>query len=178
LADEADVLNEGFLASSWRIENAGMFAASCIGVILLVICLQGFHRLSKEYDLLIHRQWTTHANQQSEKITDSASMTTFTYRVSPIQQLIRAVLHAFTFGLAYILMLIAMSYNGYLIICIIIGAGLGKFLCDWSTITIDLYSAQQTDSSIKQSSLPCLCYLFKSNRSTFRLLTRQRLLLL
>jgi solute carrier family 31 (copper transporter), member 1 len=37
------------------------------------------------------------------------------------------------FGIAYILMLIAMGFNGYVIIVIIIGAGFGKFLCDWMT---------------------------------------------
>lgn len=135
-----------------------MFAASCIGVIMLVICLEGMHRLSKEYDGLIHRQWATHASQKSKKFDESTSTlpSTFTFRASPIQQLVRSVLHACTFGLAYIVMLIAMSYNGYLIICIILGAGLGKFFCDWSTITINLDAALQIDSGTKDTSLPCL----------------------
>lgn len=30
-------------------------------------------------------------------------------------------------------MLIAMAFNGYVIIVIIIGAGFGKFVCDWMT---------------------------------------------
>jgi solute carrier family 31 (copper transporter), member 1 len=39
---------------------------------------------------------------------------------------------AAAFAIAYILMLIAMSYNGYVIIMIILGAGFGKFLADWA----------------------------------------------
>lgn len=53
------------------------------------------------------------------------------FRASPLQQVFRAVIHAVTLGLAYIIMLLVMSYNGYIIICVIIGGGLGKFFCDW-----------------------------------------------
>lgn len=28
------------------------------------------------------------------------------------------------------------QYNGYIIICIFIGAGLGKFVCDWMAKTV------------------------------------------
>lgn len=55
------------------------------------------------------------------------------FRASPLQQVLRAVIHAAALGLAYIVMLLVMSYNGYIIICVIIGGGLGKFFCDWMT---------------------------------------------
>lgn len=55
------------------------------------------------------------------------------FRASPLQQFLRAVIHAAALGLAYIVMLLVMSYNGYIIICVIIGGGLGKFFCDWMT---------------------------------------------
>jgi len=42
------------------------------------------------------------------------------------------------FGLAYLIMLLAMYFNGYIIISIIIGAFLGKFLCDWGTLQVAL----------------------------------------
>lgn len=38
-----------------------------------------------------------------------------------------------TFAVAYCIMLLAMYFNGYIIICIFIGALLGKFLCDWES---------------------------------------------
>lgn len=59
-------------------------------------------------------------------------------RVSPVQQVLRAVLYAVTFAVAYIIMLLAMSYNGAIIFSIIVGAGLGKFLTDWLSLTIEL----------------------------------------
>lgn len=52
-------------------------------------------------------------------------------RATPLQQLVRAVLHAAVFGLAYILMLLAMYFNGFVILTIFVGVGVGKFVCDW-----------------------------------------------
>ncbi|KAL8678084.1 MAG: hypothetical protein Q9186_005523 [Xanthomendoza sp. 1 TL-2023] len=44
-----------------------------------------------------------------------------------LQQMVRAVLHTTHFGLAYFIMLLAMYYNGYIIICIFLGALIGSF---------------------------------------------------
>jgi solute carrier family 31 (copper transporter), member 1 len=45
-----------------------------------------------------------------------------------------------TFAIAYFVMLLAMYFNGYIIISIFIGALLGKFLCDWEKISIPVSS--------------------------------------
>jgi copper transporter 1 len=148
-----------FLTSSWQIASHGAFAATCLGVILMVIVLEGLRRLGKEYDEHIQRDFAARvaliANlPAAAPPTDTAGSAgvcpaaggsgdgeaqaprTVTFRVSPLQQFIRALIHAATFGLAYIVMLLAMYYNGYIIICILIGALLGKFLCDWMTRTV------------------------------------------
>ena len=41
-----------------------------------------------------------------------------------------------TFAVAYFIMLLAMYFNGYIIISIFIGALSGKFLCDWESMEI------------------------------------------
>ncbi|CAH0016715.1 unnamed protein product [Clonostachys rhizophaga] len=127
-----------FLSSTWQIESNAMFAASCIGVVLLVIMLELLRRLGKDYDNLILRHFQRHIAAQTSSPSNaccSASPTPghmiVTFRASPLQQLIRAVIHGVTFGVAYIVMLLAMYFNGYIIISIITGATLGKFLCDW-----------------------------------------------
>ncbi|KAF0316515.1 Copper transport protein ctr4 [Colletotrichum sp. SAR11_59] len=136
-----------FLAESWQIKNAGMFAASCIGVGLLTVFLEVFRRLGKEYDALVQRQFQARAAELQARIPKETNCCdppavvapqTLVFRASPLQQFIRSIIHAATFGLAYIVMLLAMYYNGYLIISIIIGAGLGKFLCDWLVCRITL----------------------------------------
>jgi Ctr copper transporter family len=71
-----------------------------------------------------------------------------TFRYTPLQQLIRSIIHMATFAVAYFIMLLAMYFNGYIIISIFIGALLGKFLCDWESIRIPMNpvsgGAQQT----------------------------------
>ncbi|KAL8969504.1 MAG: hypothetical protein Q9197_004306 [Variospora fuerteventurae] len=52
------------------------------------------------------------------------------------QQVIRALIHMLQFAVAYFIMLLAMYYNGYIIISIIIGAFLGAFIFSWEGIII------------------------------------------
>ncbi|GKZ35923.1 copper Transporter integral membrane protein that functions in high affinity copper transport [Aspergillus brasiliensis] len=71
----------------------------------------------------------------------SASTTTppvkdnqFIFRPSLTEQLIRAFLHMLQFAVAYFVILLAMYYNGYIIICIFVGAFLGFFLFSWDNV--------------------------------------------
>lgn len=119
-----------------------MFAGSCIGVLLLVICLEALRRASREYDAYIvrsHQKTITAepaAASRLQDASDSPSKTPSTQSTTPLlqpqsftpnlfQQLIRAFLHMAQFAVAYIVMLLAMYYNGYIIICIFIGAFIG-----------------------------------------------------
>jgi solute carrier family 31 (copper transporter), member 1 len=56
------------------------------------------------------------------------------FRPSVPQQAIRALLHTLQFATAYSIMLLAMYYNGYIIICIIVGAFIGSFIFQWERI--------------------------------------------
>lgn len=128
-----------------------MFAGSCIGVILLVMLLEFLRRASKEYERMIllqaqrkHRYATPNADDVSDgNRKDSAIFAAapcapkeFSFRPSVVQQLIRALLHMAQFAVAYFIMLLAMYFNGYIIISIIIGAFLGAFVFSWETITL------------------------------------------
>ncbi|KAL2138635.1 hypothetical protein VTI28DRAFT_6479 [Corynascus sepedonium] len=165
-----------FLTSSWQITSRGAFAATCLGVVFMVVVLEALRRLAREYDEHIQRDFAARValitsslstpprpsspssggNDEStgasapsadaiaacrriagsQVVVEAQQPTVVTFRASPLQQLVRALLHTATFGLAYIVMLLAMYYNGYIIICILIGALLGKFLCDWMTRTV------------------------------------------
>src|SRR6478735_1529617 len=57
------------------------------------------------------------------------------FRPTILQQAIRALLHMLQFAVAYFVMLLAMYYNGYIIICIFIGAYLGAFVFHWETLS-------------------------------------------
>jgi len=66
------------------------------------------------------------------------------FRPGVFQQLVRALIHMAQFGLAYIIMLLAMYYNGYIIISIIIGAFLGAFVFSWEAIDLGLDTKEET----------------------------------
>lgn len=126
---------------------------TCIGVVLLVVCLEFLRRVGKEYDSAILRQFQQNAaaklvdrnpdtkvqtanqngSQDLSQAACSPGPTYLRFRPSPLQQIIRSILHMATFGLAYIIMLLAMYFNGYIIIMIFLGALIGKFVCDWGS---------------------------------------------
>ncbi|CAK1363976.1 unnamed protein product [Cercospora beticola] len=138
-----------FLSESWRITSKGMFAGSCIGVILLVMVLEALRRAAKEYDAFIVRKRmtavqpsTATSSQPSDSDSSKNASATATampsrplsFRPTMAEQLIRALLHMLQFAVAYFIMLLAMYYNGYIIICIFIGAFIGAFVFNWTNI--------------------------------------------
>lgn len=144
-----------FLSSSWHVTSRGMFAGSCIGVLLLVMLLELLRRMVKEYDALLVRKHTTNSNSgssstyvgagagpaQQQEASESGESKHHGVNVQPVgavpsgrfrptvlEQAVRALLHMCQFAVAYFVMLLAMYYNGYIIICIFIGAFLGSFI--------------------------------------------------
>ncbi|KAL4941178.1 hypothetical protein BDV06DRAFT_195116 [Aspergillus oleicola] len=79
------------------------------------------------------------ATPQKDAAAATASAATsssqpFRVRPSLIEQVVRALLHMLQFAVAYFVMLLAMYFNGYIIICIFIGAFLGSFIFSWEYI--------------------------------------------
>lgn len=124
-----------------------MFAGSCIGVILLVILLEFLRRAGKEYDRrIVQQHLASHASaapvassassDNSKTPATNTAPTVQKFRPSVLQQAIRALLHMLQFAVAYFVMLLAMYYNGYIIICIFIGAYLGFFVFGWESFNV------------------------------------------
>ncbi|RGP74872.1 ctr copper transporter family [Fusarium longipes] len=151
-----------FIASSWRITSKGMFAGSCIGVILLAMSLEALRRSVKEWDRYLLRQhaakFTESSAGPSGTDNDKEGNATVVSCDNPVppfrpnvwQQAIRALLHVMQFAVAYFVMLLAMYYNGYFIICIFIGAYLGAFIFQWETL-----SASGGTSASKEATVCC-----------------------
>jgi solute carrier family 31 (copper transporter), member 1 len=133
-----------------------MFAGSCIGVLLLVLVLELLRRAGKEYDRYIIAQYTRSlASQNTPGIASSSSSSSTAsagkratstaaatppqsqpFRPNVLQQSMRALLHMVQFAVAYFIMLLAMYYNGYILICIFIGAYLGYFIFGWESFQV------------------------------------------
>ncbi|OCK85691.1 Ctr copper transporter [Lepidopterella palustris CBS 459.81] len=143
------------MAKSWHITSKGMFAGTCIGITLLVMVLELFRRLAKEYDRLILQ---THIRKTAAKQPSAAAnsyednnqpknvitisnqnvpVAQIHFRPTVLQQMVRALLHMIQFAIAYLVMLLAMYYNGYLIISIFIGSYIGSFIFSWESISIE-----------------------------------------
>ncbi|CAN9157207.1 unnamed protein product [Alternaria alternata] len=154
-----NVIDTCFIAESWHVRSKAMFAGSCIGVVLLVILLEFLRRAAKEYDRYIVSQYskkfapsTIGSSASSSSSNDGTTKTpaatttsaaraptpttTSKFRPSVMQQAIRAALHMCAFAVAYFVMLLAMYYNGYFIICIFIGAYLGYFIFGWESFNL------------------------------------------
>ncbi|KAL4911789.1 Ctr copper transporter family-domain-containing protein [Aspergillus aurantiobrunneus] len=150
-----NTIDSCFLARSWHIRSRGMFAGSCIGVICLVIVLEFLRRVGREYDAFIVHRAQLRAQYLSPEQEHAASSSSSNFnetsaqgataplkapsqpiRVRPnlIEQAVRALLHMLQFAVAYFVMLLAMYFNGYIIICIFIGAFLGSFIFSWEYI--------------------------------------------
>ncbi|KAI1097744.1 Ctr copper transporter family-domain-containing protein [Jackrogersella minutella] len=138
-----------FLSSSWHNTTSGMFAGSCIGVILLTMSLELLRRTVKEYDKYLIRKHTSTAvsasvstpkNGDEKEATASSTPANHSmeqpagFRPTVLEQAVRALLHMVQFAVAYFIMLLAMYYNGYIIICIFIGAYIGAFIFHWEYI--------------------------------------------
>jgi copper transporter 1 len=143
----------GFIARSWRVKSQAAFAGSCIGVILLVIILEFLRRAGKEYDryIVANHSKTLQSAASSASSVDGPSgnikQLTTTAIASPVvpaprfrpnilQQAFRALLHTLQFAVAYFVMLLAMYYNGYIIICIFIGAYIGYFIFGYESFNV------------------------------------------
>ncbi|KAL2158101.1 hypothetical protein VTH06DRAFT_4669 [Thermothelomyces fergusii] len=138
-----------FIARSWKITSRGVFAGSCIGVVMLVVVLEMLRRAVKEYDRFLINKHLRSAAAAAAKATpppktasdDGASSPPHCpavvrqgYRPNVFEQAVRALLHMLQFAVAYFIMLLAMYYNGYIIICIFIGAYIGSFIFHWETL--------------------------------------------
>ncbi|KAG6115298.1 hypothetical protein E4U13_002878 [Claviceps humidiphila] len=164
-----------FLSSQWRITSNAAFAGSCIGVFLLTLVLELLRRSIKEYDRYLIRQHRSR-HQTSSNATGSttgsatgsatppnttkncaAAVSSITcgkavppFRPNALQQGIRAFLHLLAFFVGYILMLLAMYYNGYILLCIFLGAFVGAFIFQWEELLGD-----EPTSAAQETTLCC-----------------------
>lgn len=128
-----------------------MFAGSCIGVLFLVISLEFLRRAGKEFDRYLVSQQNKlslarvasdpspssgFVNKDGPDATTRSVVPQQSFRPNFLQQLVRALLHMLQFAVAYFIMLLAMYYNGYILICIFIGAYIGFFIFGWESFNV------------------------------------------
>ncbi|KAK4182524.1 Ctr copper transporter family-domain-containing protein [Podospora australis] len=127
-----------FIAESWRVTSYGMFGGTCICVLLLVMLLELLRRSISEQPTVVATtagsEVKTSGSDDGATVPVCSPVSSAGYRPSFLEQAVRAFLHTAQFAVAYFVMLLAMYYNGYLIICIFIGAYLGAFIFQWEAL--------------------------------------------
>ncbi|CAD6985876.1 unnamed protein product [Tilletia controversa] len=68
------------------------------------------------------------------------------FRPTVMQQFIRSLVYAVQFTGAYIVMLIAMTFNGYILIAIILGGFAGHFVSTWDNLSRAVDESQEEDN--------------------------------
>ena len=119
-----------FLSKTWHVRSTGAFAGSCIGVIFLVISLELLRRVQREFDRYLIRRddalFSRHDSSEGEdgnsdgrpgKANPSISIRSagdFDHKahLKLWQHLVRSFLYMMQFAVGYLVMLLAMYYNG------------------------------------------------------------------
>lgn len=115
-----ETIDACFLADTWQITSKGMFAGSCIGVILLTMSLEFLRRSVKSYDRYLIRQHEARfgetgatvdsgseaaAGKNGGRVISAPTGAVPPFRPNAFQQAIRALLHMVQFAVAYFIML-------------------------------------------------------------------------
>ncbi|KAH8788913.1 Ctr copper transporter [Diaporthe sp. PMI_573] len=163
-----------FITPQWQIATSAAMVGTCFGVIFLVMALEGLRRSAKQFDRYIVQKHREAAEARYHQVsptapadasnpvlpapvtaptptTDGESGSSAPFRPNVWQQMIRALFHAAQFTVAYFIMMLAMNYNGYIIISILVGAYLGAFLFSWET----LWEGPRANTSVSEE--PTIC---------------------
>ncbi|KAF8309825.1 Ctr copper transporter [Clavulina sp. PMI_390] len=132
-----------FVSTQWHIRSKGAFAATVICVFILVALVECVRRASRDYD-----RWISVQNARLAGGSPSASLLQYPDAknrgnqpaVSPArfptwhQQFVRGGFFFVQFGAAYMLMLLAMYFNGFIIFAIILGGTAGHIMFAADTV--------------------------------------------
>ncbi|GAA5951858.1 hypothetical protein JCM3765_003139 [Sporobolomyces pararoseus] len=150
-----------FISKDWRIHSTGDYVGSLIGIFFMVVALEMLRRFGRDYDRKIRaayyrRETAALAAVASSSKSDlpASALVPAPFCPSYTQQIIRSAFYGISFGTAYILMLLAMSYNGGVILAIFSGGAVGHFISARDTATIQ--EVETVDDS-PQARGECCC---------------------
>ncbi|TIA91095.1 hypothetical protein E3P99_01245 [Wallemia hederae] len=150
------------VSKQWHITSDGAFAGTVIGVFFIVVAVEAVRRFGREYDRKIVNDYrksqagsTSIAPEVDAKgDVGPAPVLVGTGQLKPFrptltQQLIRSLVYFVQYSATYIIMLIAMTFNGYLLFAIFFGGAAGYFVSSWDTVGL----VEETE----KSSSGCCC---------------------
>ncbi|CAG8645136.1 2562_t:CDS:2 [Acaulospora morrowiae] len=114
--------------SWWGVNSIPGLILSCAIICILAITFEVLRFVSRKYDEKIYLS----GHRPLEEETANASTSTNTgnsrpVRITHIQQIMRSLIYSIQVLLSFFLMLMFMTYNGFVMISVVIGAGIGYF---------------------------------------------------
>lgn len=144
--------NVTILFKTWKVSSVGGLVGSCIAVLVIAV----FFESLKSYKVHGHKP----CRKSSEKTPLIKQPHKIQRRFEMTDHLKKTCLFLVQFLVGYFLMLVAMTYNVWLFLAVIIGCGLGHFLV---TPSIEYYfnrrkhvTSEVLDSGIASASSPTL----------------------
>ncbi|XP_029985722.1 high affinity copper uptake protein 1 isoform X2 [Sphaeramia orbicularis] len=133
--------NVELLFKGLLINSAGEMAGACIGVFLLAMLYEGL-KIGREV-LLRRSQVNVRYNSMPLPGADGTVLMethkTVGQRMLSPAHFLQTLLHIIQVVVSYFLMLVFMTYNGYLCIAVAAGAGMGYFLFSWrKAVVVDI----------------------------------------
>ncbi|KAL2100356.1 hypothetical protein ACEWY4_004750 [Coilia grayii] len=133
--------NVELLFAGLVINTPGEMAGACIAVFLLAAFYEGL-KIGREF-LLRRNQVNVRYNSMPVPGADGTVLMethkTVGQRMLSLAHLLQTVLHIIQVVVSYFLMLVFMTYNGYLCIAVAAGAGVGYFLFSWKkAVVVDI----------------------------------------
>jgi copper transporter 1 len=124
-----DTKNVCIIFEWWKVNSAGMMVLAFFILMLLAIAYEELRYALRRYDAAIIRNQYEHSQLEA-----GGAGSLFGAKSSvPIQfswkhQLVCSILYALQVALGFISMLVFMTYNGILMIAVVVGAGIGFLL--------------------------------------------------
>lgn len=129
------------LFKGWHVDTAGAWVGTCLAIFIMAMLYEGLKVLR---ETLLRRSIVNVRYQSTELSKDSKTVLTETHgagepRLWSWGHVLQTFLHMIQVTVSYFLMLIFMTYNVYLCIPVVVGAGFGYFAFGWKrSIVVDV----------------------------------------
>ncbi|KAL1918628.1 uncharacterized protein VTP21DRAFT_2650 [Calcarisporiella thermophila] len=113
----------------WQINSIVSLVVSCAAVFLISVLYEWLRFYASRYDEKLFKNVNSGAQEElsaSQPLLGDGNYISISYS----QQLYRSFLYAILVGGAFWLMLVFMTYNGFLMLSVVLGAGTGFFTAD------------------------------------------------
>ncbi|KFM66349.1 High affinity copper uptake protein 1, partial [Stegodyphus mimosarum] len=130
-------VTEYVLFKGWQITTVGGMIASVIGIFLMGMLYEGL-KYFREY---LFKQYVSNIQFSTVAITGESGRVTQVHKVERHRMLswphaIQTSLHIVQIVVSYFLMLIFMTYNVWLCLAVVLGAGVGYFVFGWKKASV------------------------------------------